>query len=84
MEEGQRLFRTLTEQYAKVHVSLLPSSILLGPNAMRERGVAPHDGADGIYVSSGSMRKGLRSAGVLLGDSDEKIVSICITPLCSV
>jgi len=50
--------------------------ILLGPNALHERQAAPDDGAAGVFVTSGSLRNGLRKSGVLLGDSDERIVSL--------
>lgn len=74
-KEGTRLLDALSERYADVHVSLLPSSILLGPNALQERQAAPDDGAGGVFVTSGSLRNGLRKSGVLLGDADERIVS---------
>lgn len=35
------------------------------------------DGAERVFVTSGSLRKALRNAGVLLGDADERTVSFC-------
>lgn len=75
--EGTRLLDTVSDQYAVVHLSLLPSSILLGPNALRERRSAADDGAANVFVTAGSLRKALRNAGVLLGDADDRVVSRC-------
>lgn len=75
VKEGTRLLDALSEHYEDVHVSLLPSSILLGPNALEERRAAPDDGAGGVFVTAGSLRNALRKAGVLLGDADERVVS---------
>ncbi|CAM9646286.1 unnamed protein product [Hapterophycus canaliculatus] len=74
LREGTRLLDALSNRYADVHVSLLPSPILLGPNALEERRAAPDDGAKGVFVTAGSLRNALRKAGVLLGDADERVL----------
>ncbi|CBN76965.1 hypothetical protein Esi_0024_0119 [Ectocarpus siliculosus] len=74
VKDGARLLDALSERYADVHVSLLPSSILLGPGALEERRAAPDDGAGGVFVTAGSLRNALRKAGVLLGDADERML----------
>eukprot|EP00752_Nemacystus_decipiens_P009109 g8133.t1 len=74
LKEGTRLLDALSDHYEDVHVSLLPSSILLGPNALEERRAAPDDGAGGVFVTAGSLRNALRKAGVLLGDADERLL----------
>ena len=76
----------MSDHYADVHLSLLPSSILLGPNALRERRSAADDGAGNVFVTAGSLRKALRHAGVLLGDTDDRVVSCqrwCFFVACS-
>lgn len=84
LEEGTRLLDAVSDQYADVHLSLLPSSILLGPNALRERRSAADDGANNVFVTAGSLRKALRNAGVLLGDADDRVVScyVCTYEFC--
>lgn len=89
LEEGTRLLDAVSDQYADVHLSLLPSSILLGPNALRERRSAADDGANNVFVTAGSLRKALRNAGVLLGDADDRVVSryvlttfVCLVGFC--
>ncbi|CAN0114835.1 unnamed protein product, partial [Ectocarpus sp. 12 AP-2014] len=74
VKDSARLLDALSESYADVHVSLLPSSILLGPGALEERRAAPDDGAGGVFVTAGSLRNALRKAGVLLGDADERML----------
>ncbi|CAN0353165.1 unnamed protein product, partial [Ectocarpus sp. 12 AP-2014] len=74
VNDGARLLDALSERYADVHVSLLPSSILLGPGALEERRAAPDDGAGGVFVTAGSLRNALRKAGVLFGDADERML----------
>ncbi|CAM9522014.1 unnamed protein product, partial [Ectocarpus sp. 8 AP-2014] len=74
VKDGARLLDALSERYADVHVSLLPSSILLGPGALEERRAAPDDGAGGVFVTAGSLRNALRKAGILLGDADERML----------
>lgn len=78
LKEGTRLLDALSDSYADVHVSLLPSPILLGPNALEERRAAPDDGARGVFVTAGSLRNALRKAGVLLGDADERVVGLLL------
>eukprot|EP00903_Cladosiphon_okamuranus_P021359 g19629.t1 len=73
-KDGTRLLDALSDHYEGVHVSLLPSSILLGPNALEERRSAPDDGAGDVFVTAGSLRNALRKAGVLLGDADERVL----------
>lgn len=76
-EEGTRLLEAMSAHYPDVHVALLPSALLLGPNAMKERRAARSDGADSAIVTIGSLQKALRTARVVVGDSGKRIVS-CI------
>lgn len=78
LKEGTRLLDALSDSYGDVHLSLLPSPILLGPNALAERRAAPDDGARGVFVTAGSLRNALRKAGVLMGDADERVVSFLL------
>lgn len=73
-EEGSRLLDAMASHYPEVHAALLPSAMLLGPNATRERQTSRGDGADSIIVTVGSLQRALRTSRVVVGDSGKRIV----------
>lgn len=73
-EEGSRILDAMSAHYPEVHVAMLPSAMLLGPNGAREHQAALGDGADSVIVTNGSLQRALRASRVTVGDSSRRIV----------